>query len=59
MDQMLSGVDKLVEIDISVGQPTSPKPELPGNGASNERKRSIQEKSEGTQHVSIKLPNMT
>jgi len=59
MNQMLSGVDKLVEVELYIGQPTRPAVEQPGHG-SNEKKKPIQaDADKETQHVSIDLPNMT
>ena len=59
MNQMLSGVDKLVEVEFYIGQPTRPAVEQPGHG-SNEKKKPIQaDADKETQHVSIDLPNMT
>lgn len=59
MDQMLSGVDKLVEVEIVVGQATSPLQAEPGHGGGGEKKQSSVEPENRLQQVSIELPNMT
>ena len=59
MDQMLSGVDKLVEVEIVIGQGTSPAKEQLGNGGEGKKKQSSAEPKNELQQVSIKLPNMT
>ncbi len=57
MDQMLSGVDKLVEVEIFVGQETAPSKSEPGHGG--KKKQSSVESSSDLQQVSINVPNMT
>jgi len=59
MDQMLSGVDKLVEVEIVVGQKTSPSKALPGHGGDSKKKQSSVAPPVKLQHVAINLPNMT
>ena len=67
MNQMLSGVDKLVEIEIYVGQTTTPAKEQPGHGGKDKKKnpslsplKELQpEVQRELQHVSIRLPSMT
>ena len=59
MDQMLSGVDKLVEVEIVVGQATSPSQAEPGHGGGGKKKQSSVEPENRLQQVSIELPNMT
>ena len=59
MDQMLSDVDKLVEIEIFVGQKTTPGKEQDGHGGDSKKEGSSIQPPTELQHVSIKLPNMT
>ena len=58
MDQMLSGVEKMVEVEIYVGQATKPSKEQPGHGGGKKEQSSVEPTLE-LQQVSIKLPNMT
>ena len=58
MDQMLSGVEKMVEVEIYVGQATTPSVEQPGHGGGKKEQSSVEPTPE-LQQVSIKLPNMT
>lgn len=58
MNQMLSGVDKLVEVEIFVGQKTNPTQAQPGNG-SEKKKQSKSESKSQLREVSVRLPNMT
>ncbi len=58
MTQMLSGVEKLVEVEIAVGEKTAPATAAPGNG-SEKKKQSSTETESKMQLVSLKLPNMT
>ena len=59
MDQMLSGVEKLVEVEIVIGQQTSPSEAQPGHGGDSKEKQSSVEGAKDLQVVSINLPNMT
>ena len=59
MDQMLSGVDKLVELDIFIGQQTSPSKAEPGHGGDGKKKQSNVESPDKLRQVSINLPKMT
>ena len=59
MDQMLSGVDKLVEVEIYVGQATTPAEEVDGHGSNDKKKKPSDESEHELKQVSIKLPNMT
>lgn len=59
MDQMLSGVDKMVEIEILVGQKTIPLKAQQGHGGDSKKKQSKVESPDKLRQVSIKLPNMT
>ena len=59
MDQMLSGVDKMVEVEIFVGQPTAPSKEASGHGGDSKKKQSKVESKSELHTVSIHLPNMT
>jgi len=59
MDQMLSGVDKLVEVEIVVGQKTSPSKAQPGHGGDSKKKQSSVAPPSNLRQVSINLPNMT
>jgi polyisoprenoid-binding protein YceI len=59
MDQMLSGVDKLVEVEIFVGQQTSASKAEPGHGGDSKKKQSSVEPASELRQVSINLPNMT
>ena len=58
MTKMLSGVDKLVEVEIFVGQKTEPSTAQPGHGGTSKKKQSSQETSGKLRQVSFKLPNM-
>ena len=59
MDQMLSGVEKLVEVEIFIGQQTSSSKAEPGHGGDSKKKQSKVESPDKLQQVSINLPNMT
>ena len=59
MDQMLSGVDKMVEVEIFVGQQTNPSVEQPGHGGDSKKKQSKVDSSNKFRQVSIYLPHMT
>jgi len=59
MDQMLSGVDKSVEVEIVVGQKTSPSEAQPGHGGDSQKKQSSVDRAKDRQVVSINLPHMT
>jgi polyisoprenoid-binding protein YceI len=58
MKQMLSGVDKMVEVEISLGQKTEPSEEQQGHGGGKKKQSKSDSKTQFRQ-VSIKLPNMT
>lgn len=58
MNQMLSGVDKLVEVEIFVGQKTTPSTAQPGNGSGKKKQSKVNNESK-LREVSIQLPNMT
>ena len=59
MDQMLSGVDKLVEVEIFIGQETIPLNAQQGHGGDSKKKQSKVDSPDKLRQVSIKLPNMT
>lgn len=59
MDQMLSGVEKLVDVEISIGQPTKASAAKPGNGSDSKKKQAKVDGSSKLREVSINLPNMT
>ncbi|MCH2182397.1 MAG: YceI family protein [Mariniblastus sp.] len=58
MDQMLSGVDKMVEIEIAVGKPTRASAAQPGHGG-GKKKQTRQDSAGKMQVVSLYLPHMT
>ena len=58
MDQMLSGVDKIVEVEVFVGQQTSPSKQQPGHGGGSKKKQSKLDSASKLRQVSINLPNM-
>ena len=58
-DQMLSGVDKLVEVEIYIGQATTPAQEKDGHVSNDQKKKPSQESEHELKQVSIKLPKMT
>jgi polyisoprenoid-binding protein YceI len=58
MDKMLSGVDKLVKVEIVVGEKTAPSKAEPGHGG-KKKKQSSTETSSKLQNVSLNVPNMT
>ena len=59
MDQMLSGVDKMVEVEIFIGQQTSPSGEQSGHGGDSKKKQSKVDSKSKLRTVSVHLPNMT
>ena len=59
MDQMLSGVDKLVEVKFVVGQPTKKSKAQPGHGGDSKEKQSSVEPQSDLKLVSINLPIVT
>jgi len=59
MDQMLSGVDKMVEVEIFIGQQTSPSEEQSGHGGDSKKKQSKVDSKSKLRTVSVHLPNMT
>ena len=59
MDQMLSGVDKMVEIEIAVGRPTRASDAQPGHGGESKKKQASEKPAEKRQVVSLYLPHMT
>jgi polyisoprenoid-binding protein YceI len=59
MDQMLSGVEKAVELEIFVGQKTTIPQAQEGHGGDSQKKQSKVELPTERQQVSINLPNMT
>ncbi|MEM7783436.1 MAG: YceI family protein [Planctomycetota bacterium] len=58
MDQMLGGVDKMVAIDIFVGQSTEI-PAADGGHGGGKKKQSSNSQQPKTRTVSLKVPNMT
>lgn len=58
MDQMLGGVEKLVSLDIFVGQPTNIPDAKSGHGGNDQNKHSSRQIETNYQHVSINVPNM-
>ena len=56
---MLSGVDKLVEVEIYIGQATTPAQEKDGHVSNDQKKKPSQESEHELKQVSIKLPKMT
>lgn len=60
MDQMLSGVEKLVEVEIFVGQKTTIPKASDGHGGESKKEQSnVESPATKIQQVSINLPNMT
>jgi polyisoprenoid-binding protein YceI len=59
MDQMLSGVDKLVAVELQIGKKTVIPDAKDGHGGDSKKKQSENKKPDATQKVSLKLPNMT
>lgn len=60
MDKMLSGVYKIVDVELVVGEKTVPKKADGGHGGdSKKKKQSRNDKKTKTRQVSVKLPNMT
>ena len=58
MDKMLSGVDKLVKVEIVVGEKTAPSKAEPGHGG-KKKKQSNTDNSNKLQKVSLNVPNMS
>jgi polyisoprenoid-binding protein YceI len=59
MNQMLSGVDKMVSVEIIVGQATAPSKAQPGHGGDTKKEKQSNIESPSTlRQVSINLPNM-
>lgn len=59
MDQMLSGVAALVDVEIQVGKKTVTPEAKAGHGGDSKKKQSSTEAKSATQTVSVNLPNMT
>lgn len=59
MDQMLSGVKAVVDLEILVGQPTQTLEAQPGHGGDSKKKQSNNTKTTPRKLVAINLPNMT
>ena len=59
MDQMLSGVDKMVQIEIAVGRPTRASDAQPGHGGESKKKQTGKNPAVKRQVVSLYLPHMT
>ena len=59
MNKMLSGVDKMVEVEFSIGQATNPSKEQKGHGGASKKKKSSKDASVKQRQVSVYLPNMT
>ncbi|MCH2177599.1 MAG: YceI family protein [Mariniblastus sp.] len=59
MDQMLSGVEAAVDLEILVGQPTVTLEAQPGHGGDRKKKQANNTKGPQRQLVAINLPNMT
>jgi len=64
MDKMLSGVEKMVQVELFIGQKTSPTAAAGGHGGDSKKKKGSGKKQSSTtpaselQHVSVKLPKM-
>lgn len=58
MNQMLSGVDKMVSVELSVGQKTAVSGASDGHGGDS-KKQSSKSPKPALKQVSVKLPNMT
>ena len=74
MDQMLSGVEKMVEVEVFVGQKTMASTAMPGHGGGKKKAGGDKKKGSGAkgseskgqssvapqklQHVAVKLPHM-
>jgi polyisoprenoid-binding protein YceI len=58
MDKMLSGVYKMVDLEIVIGEKTAPSKAQPGNGSDKKKKQSNVDAKSKLQQVSLKLPNM-
>lgn len=59
MDQMLSGVDKMVEVELFIGQATQASKAQPGHGGDSKKKQSKKEDRQELRQVALKLPHMT
>lgn len=60
MDQMLSGVYKIVDVELVIGEKTAPSNAQGGHGGdSKKKKQSNNDSKSKTRQVSVKLPNMT
>ena len=59
MDQMLSGVDKLVQLEIAVGKRTAVPESDEGHGGSNNEETNDGESVDNGRSISLKLPHMT
>ena len=58
MSKMLSGVDKMVEVEVVIGEKTAPSKAEPGHGG-KKKKQSNNQPSTDLRKVSLNVPNMT